>query len=474
MSLALAESLVLSEAASARAVARALFLQATQQMSFVQALLATGAVDEVKLEAAVQIAGAPVLDTVTPAMTLVQKLPRGFCNRMLVVPIGRDEWTDAVEIAVFDPRDVHAAREAAYALQAEVQMHRATISALRTAIDALQRADASQVAERPAQTERTKTPIWGTPVVSVVPAAAPHVASGDMPIPLMRRSVAPASPTATARSAAVRDPRVDGEPPTERDAEPVFALRPAPSVRRPALAMVAETQITEVRRPAARENTAVTIPAPREDPRHTMVTSPAPARRSEAPPVVVMPRQTRAPSSLPPRRSELPPRASGLAPLPLADVEPVLAAMEEANDRDAIVALLISGLRTCARRVAVMAVKRDAFVGWSCNAEFGDARAWRSVHVPTSLPSVFATAAAGTTYLGPLFRTDGHEPVVAFMKETSRDVAVAGVRVDMHPVLVLVADELADTALGTKRLEQLAKAASASLARVLRKPASPE
>jgi len=161
--------------------------------------------------------------------------------------------------------------------------------------------------------------------------------------------------------------------------------------------------------------------------------------------------------------------AVGAPSLPFADLGPVLAALEEANDRDAVIALLISGLRTVARRVAVMAVKRDSFVGWSCNAEFGDARAWRTVSVPSNAPSVLATAAAGTTYLGPLFRTDAHLSILDFMKEASRDVAVTGVRVDMHPVLLLLADELGDTALGTKRIEQLAKAAGTALARILRK-----
>jgi hypothetical protein len=142
--------------------------------------------------------------------------------------------------------------------------------------------------------------------------------------------------------------------------------------------------------------------------------------------------------------------------------------MEEANDRDAIIALLISGMRAVARRCAIMAIRRDSFIGWSCNSEFGDARAWRSVVVPANVPSVLATAAAGTPYLGPLFMTDGHMPIWEFMKETSRDVAVTGVRVDMHPALVLLADELGDPALGTKRMEELAKAAGVALARVLR------
>jgi len=56
VTLELAESLLLSEAVSPRAIARGLFLQATQQMSFVQALLVTGVLDEAKIEDARQLA----------------------------------------------------------------------------------------------------------------------------------------------------------------------------------------------------------------------------------------------------------------------------------------------------------------------------------------------------------------------------------------------------------------------------------
>jgi len=317
-------------------------------------------------------------------------------------------------------------------------------------------------------------------VVSVVPQPAPHAGPLDMPIPLMRRSSAHApAPKRDPDESAVLELRTPAssrpvlrrpadEPDTVRDPDPVFALRPAsikltPS-RRSVAVMIAETNIAD-----AHTQGAVTIPAPAEakgppkdDVRHTMVTTPAP--RSEAPPSVKIPRSQRAPAL----RTMSP--SMGMPLLPLPDASPILAAMDEANDRDAIIALLMSGMRSTARRVAVMAVKRDSFLGWSCNAEFGDARAWRSVQVPSSVPSVLATAAAGTPYLGPLFRTDGHEPILAFMKETSRDVAVIGVRVDMHPALVLIADELADTALTTKRLEQLAKAAGGALGRLIRKP----
>jgi hypothetical protein len=463
----LAESLLLAEAISPRALARGMFLEATQQMPLVQALIVTGAIDEAKLEAVLAKpaeAGAPAaLTTITPSLALVQRLPRGLCSRLLVVPIGTDPGTGVVDLALLDTRDEHAALEVAFFLRSSVRLHRATLAALRAALEQLHGAGMSLGDGPRAPGERTRTPIWGTPVVSVVPPAAPHAGPTDMAIPLMRRSAAPSAPPSKDDSAVLelRTPASRGAPDTERQPdrffeEPVFALKPPQSApRRPVSVMIAETKISQ--------NAAVTIPAPKEDARHTMVTAPAPPRRSEPPPRVTLR------SSSPRPLASSPPH--GLTPplLPFPDAGPVLAAMEEADDRDAIVALLISGMRAVARRVAVMAVKRDSFVGWSCNAEFGDARAWRSVQVPISAPSVLATAAAGTPYLGPLFRTDGHLPLLEFMGEASRDVAVTGVRVDMLPALILIADELGDTALGTRRLEQLAKAGGVALARVLRK-----
>ncbi len=458
--LELAESLLLAESVSPRALARGLFIEATQQMSLVQALLVTGAVDEAKVEEAVAKAGdPPPLGTITPSLTLVQQLPRGLCGRLLAIPIGRDPQSGEVEVAVVDLRDVHSIGEVEFFLRSRVRPHRATVSALRAAIEQIQRAEPALVPQTPAHGERSRTPIWGTPVVSVAPVAAPHAGASDMPIPLMRRSTAPTSPTKD--DSAVLELRTPASsrsaPDTIRQEDPVFALRSPPSMRRPVSVMIAETRIEP------QVNSAVTIPAPRQDVRHTMVTSPAPARRSEPPPAVQIIEPPRS------RRSSMAPRFSPGPALPFPDATPVFAAMEEANDRDAIIALLISGMRAVSRRVAVMAVKRDSFVGWSCNAEFGDARAWRLISVPANVPSVLATAAAGTPYLGPLFRTDGHMPILEFMRETSRDVAVTGVRVDMHPALVLLADELGDSALGTRRMEQLAKAAGLALARVLRK-----
>ncbi len=443
MSVELGRSLLLSDAVREKAVARALYVSVTQHIPLVQALLLTSAMDEPHLEAELGRGELPALVEVRPAYDLVDQLPRGLCKQLLAIPLGRDAHSGAVDLAVVDARDPHPAREVAHVLRAEVHLIRTTIGAMRAALRAIDEHQATQApppsqnaqslaapiwmrgAERPGG-ERVRTPLWGTPIVTVSPSSPPHVGGADMPIPLMRRSLLPtAPPPSAALPPSVREvrparppsvlpgPRDSQVPPpdTQRDAEPVFALRQSTSV----------------------------------------------SRRPTAPPSMRYPVLSS------------PPIASHAPMPPFPDPAPVLAAMHEANDRDAIVALLMSGVRVVARRVAVLAVKRDAFVGWSCNSEFGDARAWRKLTVPTSLPSVFASAASGITYLGPLFRTEAHEPVVQFMHGATRDVGVTSVRVNMHPALILLADELGDTALGTKRMEVLAKGAGDALARIVKK-----
>jgi len=160
--------------------------------------------------------------------------------------------------------------------------------------------------------------------------------------------------------------------------------------------------------------------------------------------------------------------ASAIPSPPFADAQPVLGALAEATDRDAIIALLLSGARAVARRVGIFAVKREAFLGWACSPELGDPRAFRALAITAALPSVFAGVASGSDYLGPLYRTEAHAPLLDLMETTTRDLAIVPVRVHGHAALLLLADELGDPALSTKRMSELAQAAGAALARVLR------
>jgi hypothetical protein len=160
--------------------------------------------------------------------------------------------------------------------------------------------------------------------------------------------------------------------------------------------------------------------------------------------------------------------ASPIPTPPFADAQPVLAALGEATDRDAIIALLLSGARAVARRIGIFAVKREAFLGWTCSPELCDPHAFRALSITTSLPSVFAGVASGSDYLGPLYRTEAHAPLLDLMGTTARDLAIVPVRVHGHAALLLLADELGDSALSTKRMLELAHAAGSALARVLR------
>lgn len=153
---------------------------------------------------------------------------------------------------------------------------------------------------------------------------------------------------------------------------------------------------------------------------------------------------------------------------PFADAQPILAALAEATDRDAVIALLLSGAREVARQIGIFAVKREAFLGWTCSPELCDPAAFRSLVIPATLPSVFAGVASGSDYLGPLYRTEAHAPLLDLLAKAPRDLAIVPVRVHGHAALLLLADELGDPALSTKRMSELAHAAGSALARVLR------
>ena len=60
-----------------------------------------------------------------------------------------------------------------------------------------------------------------------------------------------------------------------------------------------------------------------------------------------------------------------------------------------------------------------------------------------------------------------HAPLLALMGRSSADVAAIAVRAGGRPALVLLADELEDTLVGTRFLDELAKAVGEALSRLL-------
>ncbi|MBK8257609.1 MAG: hypothetical protein IPK82_33685 [Polyangiaceae bacterium] len=165
------------------------------------------------------------------------------------------------------------------------------------------------------------------------------------------------------------------------------------------------------------------------------------------------------------------PEPSLPAPLPRnepLDVRLVIDALRIAGSRDDVVAAGLRGLRAVGRRTAIFVVRRDGFHGWACNVEFGDAQKLRGVSFAADSPSIFATAVAAGSYLGPVPQNAVHAPLLAAVEAPTSDVAAAVVRAAGKPVMVLLADDLVDVKrVVAPRLLQLADAVGAALSRLL-------
>lgn len=149
------------------------------------------------------------------------------------------------------------------------------------------------------------------------------------------------------------------------------------------------------------------------------------------------------------------------------DVAPIVELIRTARSRDEILELLLAGMRPVARRIAIFAAKRAEFQGFACNVEFGDVTALRGVRIAADAPSVLATAVATGAYLGRIPITASHAELLGVMGHATDDVAVVPVKVKGRAALVVVADELEDTMLATRRADELGRAAGESLARLL-------
>jgi hypothetical protein len=145
----------------------------------------------------------------------------------------------------------------------------------------------------------------------------------------------------------------------------------------------------------------------------------------------------------------------------------VLAALREAKTRDEVVDLALQGLAAVARRAAVFAVRKDSFRGWACSPSFGDQAAFREVVIPQDQPSLLASAVTQPVYLGPVAPTPAHAPLAAVMGLASDDVAAVAARVSGRPALILFADDLTDTLVATRWMEELARGVGDVLARLI-------
>ena len=412
---------MLTEVLSTTALARSMFAAITQDVPLVRVLFDSGAVEPDRLEAVLARVDAPSLRSVAPVKELMDKLPPGLSARLLAVPVRRDGLTGTVDVAVVDARDPHPAQELGYWLDAPVRLIRARLTAIE---EALHRSipPARQPSLRPPPSVRRVSvlPTSGGspsfPKPAPVPAGVPAKGNSDLPIPLTRKA---------------------------DEAEPIWLVSGTmaeglhlPDDLEPAI------ELSRLRR--------ASIPPPSYAPD---------TERERAVPSII---------PGPPPITKRGPYSAATASQPLSDVGSTIAALRVAHDRDEVLDLVLAGARTFARKVAIFASKQQGYVGWTCSREFGDERLLQEIAIGTDEPGVLSTASHEGLYLGPMRADDVHAPILAVMGGATRDVAAAPIRVSGRTAVVVLADELADTMIGTRRLDELVRAAGEALERIVR------
>lgn len=291
---------------------------------------------------------------------------------------------------------------------------------------------AAPVLARPAGRTGRDTPPWGTPIHNAAPTGSDPPKSGlgsEIPIPLTRRTFS----AVNARGGTQRPP------PLVADRSPLgegYALPVDPK----------ELQVVELRR----ERTAAGGP-------------PAPQRQAQSfipgpPPIAAPTASPFAPGTLP-----------GYAPqTPAADLGAIMAAIRSAGSRDEVLELVLSAARMLAFRVALFVVKRGGYLGWACTPEFADRGSLQQVLVPIDTQSAFDDAVREGLYLGPIPPDEVHASLLGVMRSATKDVAFVPIRVSGKTAVIIVADELGDTMIATRRLEEVARAAGESFARIVR------
>lgn len=432
MPIELGRRLIASGVVPPEEVEAALFLAVVRGVPMARALIDRGAITERALDDELGRRGGLALRNVVGAADLVARLPRAMCRRLAAVPTRLDPATGVADVAAADPLDPHVASEFGYHLDAPIRVIRAPIGAIEEAIRRIELSGAAGASAAPRhRRERRATPAFphGAPDSSIPPPP-----TDELPIPLVRRLGVPLiDPDEADRPLTVR-PTGSGEWEAVRAAFRQPSL-PAQSVRFPSSPPPPD-RLAEPYDGASVVRDGYAIPA---------------RRRTARPPPVLRPLEP----------VEEPPRP------PFASPEAIFKAIREAAGRDEIVSGALRGLRQVARRVGVFVIKRDGFHGWACNVSFGDVDALRTIVIPHDVPSVLATAAAASVYLGPIPNTKGHAGLLAVMSTASRDVAFVAVRAGGRPAMILVADDLGDPLMSTRRMTELADAAGEALSRLL-------
>jgi hypothetical protein len=503
----LTKALLLEEVASEGAIAEALFASVTGGVPLVQSLVEARAVSPEVLARYLARTEAPYLRHVVPLVDLVDRLPPGLCARLLAIPVRRDAITGTIDVVLADTGDPHPAKEIAFHLGAPVRVVRATAAAIEEALRKLRsrslppsahpeaRDDERMYDSRPRAAPSASPFKGGTlppPAPSLKLGYSGHAALDAMTSEALRPSRVPASerqahvvpsaqsmhaPPSPQRRSQVTPPwgtplhnATTADSPSEHPTSGLGSEIPIPLTRRTFSAVSGGTQrpppLMNPADSALGEGYAV-------DPGHfRQIVEVNERMRSSDPGAAAAQaqRQMPVPSFIP----GPPPMPGGgtfgaYAPqVPVADIGGILAALRAAGSRDEVLELVLTGARIVALKVALFVVKRGGYLGWACTPEFADRASLQSILVPLESPSVFDEAVRDGLYLGPIRHDDVHASLLHVMRGASRDVAVVPIRVSGKTAVVLMADELGDTMLATRRLEELSRAAGDAFARIVR------
>jgi hypothetical protein len=506
----LTKALLLEEAASESGIAEALFASVTGGVPLVQALTEVRAVSPDVLARYLARTDAPHLRQVVPLAELVDRLPPGLCARLLALPVRRDAITGTVDVVVADAGDRHPANEIAFHLRAPVRLVRAAPAAIEEALRRMRSRSLPPSPQGEADARDDER------LYDSRPRAAPSMSSGPSsfkggtlppPAPSSRLGMTNHAALDAMTSEALRPSRL---PVSERQAHVVPAASKAagPAQRRgardtppwgtpvhnahtsdmasehPQSGLGSEIPIPLTRRTFTAVSGGTQRPPPLVDPAGSALGEGIPVDPAHYRQIVEVNERMRSadpggatggvPMSMPSFIPGPPPLPGGgsfgaYAPqIPLADIGGILAALRAAGSRDEVLELVLTGGRMVAMKVALFVVKRGGYLGWACTPEFADRSALQAILIPLESPSIFDEAVRDGLYLGPLRHDDAHSALLYIMRGASRDVAAVPIRVSGKTAVVIVADELGDTMLATRRLEELARAAGEAFARIVR------
>jgi hypothetical protein len=455
MTFALARSLLLADAVSPDAMAQALLAAATRGTSLVRALVATRAIEIGRLEQHLERGDAPFMRHVAPVLALVQHLPPGLCERLLALPVRRDPRTGTIDVAVVDARDPHPVEEMAHWLRAPVRMVRTSLASMDTAL--------RRIHERPSQPRSLAAPIWVPPAVEVSREVMKTPAYGV-------QALDPSSGPATTRDVRIPEhvgadgfsdgtARVPSQHPIDSGHSDDVTMEP--DTQRPNIPFVltrrSAPSLPSVLGPPAEERLAGQPLSEDDGVVHELQT------RREPEPVLELRRR----KSMYPEVDSPPSSAPTLVGLPTAAG---IEAIRSAQDRDLLLDRVVGAMSAVARKVAVLAVRKDALLGWTCSPELGDRAALRAARITPAPSDALRIVQDEKGALFARIPKDGtHAPLLAAMRvPPSGEVGMVAVRAYGKVVAVVVADEMRDPRLVKGRLEEVAQVAGEATERLLR------